>query len=535
MKIRKNFFYLFAVMVYVFCLLFAIVCVFSRLGEGQEYPYLLKGYWLIGMFASLIILLVVWAVWSRLDISTKLAKYPKLLWVIELLIMLCIVIAGSYLRYRIICELPMAPESDYKTYYEMAVMIHDGTLLEEGVGYCDYVAMFPHVYGYPAVLAWFFKIVGPSVYHGQIFNLIVSIGSIFLVWGISRLIRGRFAAFISLVLWAFLPSVILYSNFVASEPFFTFVLLLSVLLFVLSLKETERKEKNKWLCVIELVLLGFTLAFGSFIRPMAMIFLVAAILCMLPMVRKEYDVQRNDVPLGVRAVDSGWKRCLIVLVVYFGFSKLFTIGTSYAVNRELAGSSASFGYNLMTGLNLESYGGWNQEDADYLSRNELSEKFGGPSRDTLISLDPYTCYARIMRQDGKLTRPFFFRTASPVVPDPDIRLDVLDKREKYARGKKAAISDALRYLERIEKYRFYYAGDTNINTEGSDGNIPDSSGSSISDIDTDLKYVERKERDREKIDKNEPETEDVLMQGEEDNDSERDSMLEEKYGDLLQL
>ena len=177
----------------------------------------------------------------------------------------------------------------------------------------------------------------------------------------------------------------------------------------------------------------------------------------------------------------------------------------------------------------------NGEDADYLSRNELSEKFGGPSRDTLISLDPYTCYARIMRQDGKLTRPFFFRTASPVVPDPDIRLDVLDKREKYARGKKAAISDALRYLERIEKYRFYYAGDTNINTEGSDGNIPDSSGSSISDIDTDLKYVERKERDREKIDKNEPETEDVLMQGEEDNDSERDSMLEEKYGDLLQL
>ena len=353
-------------MVYVFCLLFAIVCVFSRLGEGQEYPYLLKGYWLIGMFASLIILLVVWAVWSRLDISTKLAKYPKLLWVIELLIMLCIVIAGSYLRYRIICELPMAPESDYKTYYEMAVMIHDGTLLEEGVGYCDYVAMFPHVYGYPAVLAWFFKIVGPSVYHGQIFNLIVSIGSIFLVWGISRLIRGRFAAFISLLLWAFLPSVILYSNFVASEPFFTFVLLLSVLLFVLSLKETERKEKNKWLCVIELVLLGFTLAFGSFIRPMAMIFLVAVILCMLPMVRKEYDVQRNDVPLGVRAVDSGWKRCLIVLVVYFGFSKLFTIGTSYAVNRELAGSSASFGYNLMTGLNLESYGGWNQEDADYL-------------------------------------------------------------------------------------------------------------------------------------------------------------------------
>ena len=177
----------------------------------------------------------------------------------------------------------------------------------------------------------------------------------------------------------------------------------------------------------------------------------------------------------------------------------------------------------------------NGEDADYLSRNELSEKFGGPSRDTLISLDPYTCYARIMRQDGKLTRPFFFRTASPVVPDPDIRLDVLDMREKYARGKKAAISDALRYLERIEKYRFYYAGDNNINTEGSDGKIPDSSGSGISDIDTDLKYSEKGEPDGENTEKNEPEPEDVLMQGEEDNDSERDSMLEEEYGELFNL
>ena len=65
----------------------------------------------------------------------------------------------------------------------------------------------------------------------------------------------------------------------------------------------------------------------------------------------------------------------------------------------------------------------NGEDAEYLSRHELSEKYGGPSRDTLISLDPYTCYARIMREDGKLSRPFFFRTASPLIPDPDICID----------------------------------------------------------------------------------------------------------------
>ncbi|MBQ6322216.1 MAG: DUF87 domain-containing protein, partial [Lachnospiraceae bacterium] len=109
----------------------------------------------------------------------------------------------------------------------------------------------------------------------------------------------------------------------------------------------------------------------------------------------------------------------------------------------------------------------NGEDADYLSRNELSEKFGGPSRDTLISLDPYTCYARIMRQDGKLSRPFFFRTETPVNPDSEVRMDVLDARQNYARIRGEAVGEALDYLVRIEKYGFY--GSENISTQGTDG------------------------------------------------------------------
>ncbi len=385
MKIRKNFFYYFAVLVYIFCLLFSIVCIFSQLGDGQEYPYLLKGYWLIGVFVFLIVLMFGWAVWSRLNMSEKIARYPKLSMIIELLIVWVVVLIGVVLRYNIIRELPMEPDSDYKTYYEMAGMIKDGTLLEEGVGYCDYVAMFPHVYGYPAVLARVFGLFGTSVYNAELFNLLVSLGSILLVWWITRLIRGRFAALVAMLLWTFLPSVILYSDFVASEPFFTFVLLAAILLFVLSLRETEQKTKHHWFCLIELVLLGLVLAFGSFIRPMAMIFLVAVIICMLPMEKKVYDIPRNDVPLGVRAVDAGWKRCLIILLVYFLFSKLFTLGTSYAVNRELAGSSASFGYNLMTGLNLQSYGGWNQEDADYLY--DAFDETGSAQEAQLISRD----------------------------------------------------------------------------------------------------------------------------------------------------
>ena len=132
----------------------------------------------------------------------------------------------------------------------------------------------------------------------------------------------------------------------------------------------------------------------------------------------------------------------------------------------------------------------NGEDADYLSRNELSEKYGGPSRDTLISLDPYTCYARIMRRDGKLSRPFFFRTAAPVIPDPEIRQDVLDRRDDYARKKSEAVSETLGYLDRVVKYGFYSSG--KMSSAGSDPGSSPQKGSKDDDIDTGKEYPENK-------------------------------------------
>ena len=171
----------------------------------------------------------------------------------------------------------------------------------------------------------------------------------------------------------------------------------------------------------------------------------------------------------------------------------------------------------------------NGEDADYLSRNELSEKFGGPSRDTLISLDPYTCYARIMREDGKLSRPFFFRTASPVVPDPEIRQDVLDKRDDYARKKSEAVSEALGYLDRVIKYGFYSAG--KMSSAGSDSGASEKSRVKSDDINTQTGYPDNKETKQEEKKRN-PKVDPVP---EEKMDPERARILEKRYDGLMNL
>ena len=171
----------------------------------------------------------------------------------------------------------------------------------------------------------------------------------------------------------------------------------------------------------------------------------------------------------------------------------------------------------------------NGEDADYLSRNELSEKFGGPSRDTLISLDPYTCYARIMRRDGKLSRPFFFRTASPVVPDPEVRQVVLDRRDDYARKKSEAVSEALGYLDRVIKYGFYSSGKMT-----SAGSVPCSSKitrEKSEDIDKRINYPDNMEN-RQEDNKRNPKAYPVP---EEKMDPERERIMEKRYGGLKNL
>ena len=169
----------------------------------------------------------------------------------------------------------------------------------------------------------------------------------------------------------------------------------------------------------------------------------------------------------------------------------------------------------------------NGEDADYLSRNELSEKFGGPSRDTLISLDPYTCYGRIMRPDGKLTRPFFFRTAAPASPAPDIRQELLDRRERYARKKQEAVAEALGYLDRIEEYRFYSSG--RLYSDGTDAEVPSRPYSN----ERDSRYPASKKLDEKKADERELESAERLLAKDNTDDMERDKMLKERYGDLF--
>lgn len=362
---RKNVFGYFAVSVYVISIIYALAGGISSIGAGKEYPYLLGGAFLALLLCGWLLMNGASGLAARLDPDLRLreASWGKYL---EALIVICVLAAAAAIRVYVVRTVPMEPESDYKTYYEVAEYIARGTLTTQGTGYCDYISLFPHVYGYPYVLSLVFRIFGVSVAAALYFNVVLSVATVFLSYRAARTAGGRLCGLAALFLTAFWPSQIIYINMVASEYLFSFMLMLAVYLFVKSLRDDSGDIKHPVTGVLLHAFLGGWLALTAAIRPMALLLLITIFIC-IGFEKLRLPVRATkDQPVSLLILSKGWMRCCLVVVIYLGINGLITIGVTNAVDRDLVSGGASFGYNLLVGLNAESEGGWNQEDADLL-------------------------------------------------------------------------------------------------------------------------------------------------------------------------
>lgn len=339
-------------------LLYIMVCGLGNLGEGQEYPYIPKGLLLVGIFAT----------WMIATLSTRFVAKVKIADNIHIEIAFIVLVLAGAVMVRIIVlhEFPMKPESDYKTYYEIAELLLKGTIQKEGKGYCNYVAMFPHVMGYCYILKTLFVFTGVSVAAGQYLNLVFSIGTIFLVYKIARKSGGKLAGFIALVLCAFWPSQVLYITMLSAEYSFTFFLFLCIWIFISLVKDYNGNTTKSVQGILLHLLLGVLIAITSAIRPMALVLLIAILIAIVPEKMKLPIMPHNNIPLTIRVLEKGWVRCLLILAPYMIISGVITTNIELTVDRTLPSASTSFGYNLLVGLNTDSKGGWNDEDAALL-------------------------------------------------------------------------------------------------------------------------------------------------------------------------
>lgn len=243
--------------------------------------------------------------------------------------------------------------ADFKTYYLVADALANGKIVMP-----NYIATFPHVFGYPSVLSIVFRIFGSSVRAGILFNLLLSCGTIWIIYFIGRQLHNEKTGLIASALYIALPSSTMYCYLLCSEFLYQFVQLTVVLLFLYLLK-----TEDKFIFFGLAVLNGILIAILSAIRPNGLILLIALIITVILFIRN-YAVQISRKVLI--PVLSG----MFVITYFFASAGInayieTTIGTDIAKNR--------LGWNLFIGLNQESLGAWNSKDSE-LFGSLLAEK-----------------------------------------------------------------------------------------------------------------------------------------------------------------
>jgi len=94
----------------------------------------------------------------------------------------------------------------------------------------------------------------------------------------------------------------------------------------------------------------------------------------------------------------------------------------------------------------------NGDDAEYISKKELSGEKGGPTPDTLISLETHKAYVRLEREAGGLSRPFYFESEPPPEYDEIIARRIQELRAGYSFPYEVAMERALGMLSFFDKY-----------------------------------------------------------------------------------
>lgn len=174
---------------------------------------------------------------------------------ILLLLIINIVLRGAWLLY-------MHPPqiADFALYLQRAGE------MAAGHGYMahgHYTAYWP--IGWPLLLSLVFRLVGgPSLWAGLIFNSLLSVGIVLLIYSIAvRITRTTRIAFAAALGYTLLPSQIQWNAVLGSEESFTLLLLISILVYTYT-------NRRRWLGPT--LLAGITMGFACDVRPIPLLF-----------------------------------------------------------------------------------------------------------------------------------------------------------------------------------------------------------------------------------------------------------------------
>ena len=247
------------------------------------------------------------------------------------------------------------PYSDFLHLHNYGVNASNGDF----TGFVDFYRVFPFKMSFGLVLAGIYSIFGTSLMAVKIFNVIMSVALVLIIYSGGKLLFGDKAGRISGLLAALWPADIMFTSVVASEHLFLVLFTGASVLLLRFIKNYTYKNYEFTNGNLLLLALGLLTALAQLIRPMAILLLpVAAVFILI------YQRYRSDL-----AASFGLKLKSIVLLCasYLVIINLINLPVQKITGIDVTRSDS--GFNLMIGTNFSARGMFNTEDFSLIERN----------------------------------------------------------------------------------------------------------------------------------------------------------------------
>lgn len=336
MKIRKNVLYIMSALLSTAGIFYLFLCSVISLGEGLPYAHLTRAAFLLGLAVVCLFLTALSVLAARFPLKNLRDK--KLWRCLAAFSVLAVLTLSAIIRILFLDGLPEASLQKYKTYYEIALALSDGSIQGYGGSYGDMIASSPLQMGYSYVLFLAFRIFGAGVRTGQYLNVFFSVASAFLSYKIARIAGGKFSGLIALLFGAFWPAGILTDAVLSPIHAFLPLALLSLWLFLLLMQNRAENIAGASFAVALHIGLGVLLGVGASLSPLSCILLIAFLLLLLPLKNPLPALPLNEIPLAVRALRHGWLRCLMLLFPYLILTGVIASNIELSVDRDISAS-----------------------------------------------------------------------------------------------------------------------------------------------------------------------------------------------------
>ncbi len=243
----------------------------------------------------------------------------------------------------------LEPVNDYYRFWTTSISLAQQMPVDDP----RYLAVFPHILGYSSFLSLFMRFCGTSPMLAAILNVFFTTFSGLIIYILAFRWFGLNAAISSFIMWILCPSKMMYNSMVLSDPYYTFFILVFILLL-----DYLRCEimKNHWgFIVITAFLCGVCLVIVNAARPIAAIPIIAFYLWLFLL---------RETELHNKALWRKWIVFAVVLLFFYvGGGKLWNIYATNIVGEEL---STIPSYSIAVGFNADSGGSYSSDDMKLL-------------------------------------------------------------------------------------------------------------------------------------------------------------------------